>query len=114
MKPLIAFTKRVLTNRLAQFFAVAHLIALVFVYSWSESEKVTSFNFHHQPILYKLFWFINLPSSLLSGLIFSPFIKDFPESNSIWILGTAALVLIIFSFIQWLLIGYCISKLFKK
>ena len=116
MKSLIAFIKRVVTNRIAQIFVVIHLVSIVFLYSWSQGKEITSHNFYYQPLLLKFFVEINLPSLFLTGLIFAPFIKTFPGpgQNSLWIESSYFIVLTFFSFLQWLLIGFGISKLTKR
>lgn len=114
MKSLIAFLKKVVSNRVAQIFVVAHLISIVFLYSWSQGKEISSHNFYYQPFLLKFFVVINLPSLFLTGLIFSPFAKNFPEQNSLWIESSYFIVLMIFSLLQWLLIGYGITKLKKR
>jgi hypothetical protein len=86
--------------------AVLHIVFLVYVYSWSSDKEITSHNLYFQPFLVQLFFAINLPSIILTGLIFYPF----SNSSSSLTIGFYYAILIIISCIQWLLIGYLLSK----
>lgn len=116
MKFTTAFLKHVITDRVVQLFLVAHLVSIVFLYSWADGKEISSENYYFQPLLLKIFAVINLPSILITGLIFAPFVivKTFPEENSSLEITSYYSVLIILSFLQWLLIGYGVSKLIRK
>ena len=114
VKSLMAFIKRLVTSKVAHLFVVAHLISIVFLYSWAQGKEITSHNFYYQPILLKVFTVINFPPIFLTGVIFAPFAKTFPEQSSAWVEGSYFFVLIFLSFLQWLLVGYIISKVKKK
>ena len=111
MKSRSVFIKCIFTNRLAQVFVAIHFLSLICFYVWAQHNPISTHNFYYQPFIVKTYIFANLPSILLSGLIFSPFYNTFSSLERTTLgSGIYFLILASCSSFQWALIGYAISK----
>lgn len=100
-------------NRIVLSFLIASLFALgIFLY-WTHGRAIDSENFYYQPLLIKLFVFVNFPAILLTGLLFTPFFEANSDgSNLTTTLYFSTLLALYFG--QWYLVGWLVSKVWKQ
>ena len=105
----IQFFQQVIKNRLAQIFVLINAIKWIFLFFFKPIGD--GVELYHSPFYYKILISLDLPSILSAVLLLNilGFIKlEISIAASIFYL-----MIMFFSCIQWLLLGYGISKLWK-
>ncbi|HRH42470.1 MAG TPA: hypothetical protein PKY82_12660 [Pyrinomonadaceae bacterium] len=110
--PFINFCKKLLRSRLAQIFVVTHFIAIaaIFLFKPYQEGGGLAYKFFDEPLYYRILFYLDLPTFLLSGLIFSPLGNIKFYGLAFYIFSATFLII---SSIQWLLAGYCLEKVVK-
>ena len=112
MNNLLDTVSKIAANRLTQVFVAAHLLALALIYSFMPRQQGFSYHFTEEPSYYQLLFILDLPSILITGIIFYPIYSQ--GINAEWIIGLYIVVLLIITSTQWALIGYTIWKILKS
>jgi hypothetical protein len=102
-----------LRNRIVLSFLFASSLALGVFLFWTQGHTIDPENFYYQPLVIKLFVFINFPAILLAGLVFTPFFNADSDGSKL----TTTLyfgILLVSYFGQWCLIGYLASKVWRR
>jgi len=92
-----------------------NIAGMVIIYFWSLERTITPENFYYQPILLKIFVYVNLPSVLFTGILFASISSQ--GTNGEWTPTLTVIyyvVLILISCLQWLLIGKIGSMLWAN
>lgn len=110
---LINFTKQIMKSRLAQILVLTHfvIVILVFLLKPYQEGGGMAYKFFDEPLYYRILFYLDLPSILLIGLIFSPMGTIKFNSIAFYLFSFAFLII---ASVQWLLIGYCIERVIKK
>jgi hypothetical protein len=111
---MLVSIKSIMNDRFVQIILLVSVVVLILFYSWSSVNTITPHNFYYLPLLVKLFVFLNLPSIILTGLIFFPiYLTDGDINRSVWLLILYYGTLVSIYFIQWILIGVLLSKVWN-
>lgn len=132
LRTILRFVKRVLTNRVAQLFFIIHLVLVVYACAdktplrRAESNGVSTgassmvliagrgFHYHYETPLVKALWILDLPgeavASFLICLPLLPILKLLPPLGAFDESWLAAVVFLVGSSFQWMLIGYLVEE----
>jgi len=98
-------------DRIVQTVFVLSVIVLLWFIIWSYDKTITPENFYYQPILLKIFVFLNIPSVILTGLVFYPiWYWSGSPTDGRWINVLYYSCLVALYFFQWFFLGLAISR----
>ena len=101
--------KTILKNRWAIGFAIFHAIVVFVVFLIKNPQQGFGYHFAQETLYYRLLFWVDFPSIVLTGILFYPFVGSGEDSTSVVVAVYYAVLLGLTSF-QWLLIGHIFSK----
>ncbi len=137
MRRVFVFAKKVMCSRIGQILLVAHLILVVFDFSYKkpltraennsvrEASEISSatliagrgFHYHYESDLLKFLVFIDTPGIIISfviGLLLTPLGLILPPLGYYDESWVAAFILLCGTSVQWQLVGYCIERCVRR
>lgn len=107
-------TKEVARSRAAWTLFFIHLMLLII--ACFQKGTIQPIHFEYEFLLYKFLFFINVPASVVTGILLLPIaLLTLPINSETTYNGSYPLIVFIYIGwqIQWALIGYGIEKLFR-
>lgn len=108
------FIKEIFTNRVSLVLVAIHFGLLLYVY-WERRERSTRpFHFHYESDLFKTLYELDIVALELSGLVTYPLYSQGSYFADFWWIGiVGVLVQLLFTSLQWAIIGYFVWKIWK-
>jgi hypothetical protein len=113
MKSIKRFLSELIANRMAQVMVLAHFTYVLGVYALLARQSGLSYHASEEPFLFKLLTLLDYPAIFIVGTAFAPAYSKGLLEHPLWLNGYY-LAMVVATTIQWLLVGYVASKLWRR